>query len=291
VANVAGSDIPVLVLGETGTGKRALAHCIHRRSAYHNHAFNSVRCAALGSDFFHRIRGNGPDAKAAPVPGTLYLEEIGDLSPANQPKILQALFNGGAAGHEGQGARLIASSRRNLEQEIQAGRFREDLYYRLSGVCLRVPPLRHRKEDIPLLIEHFLDKYALLFNRPRHTLSAPLLRLLLDYSWPGNVRELENDLKTIAAVGDERVVMAALRSAVVEERLRNGENETVSLKQAARTASRQAERELILKVLARTRWNRKRAAQELQISYKALLYKLKQIGLDDDFNNREEMTV
>ena len=153
----------------------------------------------------------------------------------------------------------------------------KNLYYLLSGVCLRLPPLRHRREDIPLLIEHFLERYSTLFGRSTPALSHSTSRFLVEYGWPGNVRQLEDAVKTIAAVGDERVAMVALRSSMLAQ----DSAHTPSLKEKARAASRQAERELILKVLARTRWNRKRAAEELRISYKALLYKLKQIGLDD----------
>jgi len=122
-------------------------------------------------------------------------------------------------------------------------------------------------------------------------LTAATSRFLLDHNWPGNVRELEDLLKTIVAIGDERIALAAIRSSLAERRRGHEGLESVSLKEAARAASRQAEREIILRVLSRTRWNRKRAAQELQISYKALLYKLKQIGLDDEVNGREEMLI
>jgi len=176
--------------------------------------------------------------------------------------------------------RVVALTQRNLENDIRAGRFREDLYYRLAGVCLRVPPLRHRREDIPVLTDFFLHKYSALFGRPEPGLSEKTRQFIAEYSWPGNVRELEAAVKTIAAIGDDRIAMTALRSSSLNGSANHYEEGT-SLKEAARAASRQAERELILRVLSRTRWNRKRAAEELRISYKALLYKLKQIGVDD----------
>jgi two-component system response regulator AtoC len=163
---------------------------------------------------------------------------------------------------------------------VKAGRLREDLYYRISGVCLRLPPLRQRREDIPLLVEHFLAKYARDFRRPVPRLSAEAQRLFRDYSWPGNVRELENAAKAVVALGDEDIAMGGLR-ALLSRTDASGNGTQVSLKQVARAASRLAERELILRVLTRTRWNRRRAAQELQISYKALLYKMKQIGCSE----------
>ena len=174
-------------------------------------------------------------------------------------------------------ARLICGSVRDLEAEVRSGRFREDLYYRISGVCLRLPPLRQRKEDIADLMSHFLAKYAEDFHRPIPVLSTDTQQLFHDYAWPGNIRELEDAAKAIVALGDEAVAMGGLRAMLMKSERSVGE-ERISLKQAARAASREAEKELILKVLTRTRWNRRRAAQQLQISYKALLYKLKQIG-------------
>jgi two-component system, NtrC family, response regulator AtoC len=160
---------------------------------------------------------------------------------------------------------------------VRTGSFQEDLYYRLSGVCLRIPPLRQRKEDVPQLMAFFLARYAEAFRRPVPALSAPTEQLFRDHSWPGNLHELEAAARAIVAVGDESVAMGGLRSLLVRaDNRQNGEK--VSLKEASRAASREAEKELILKALTRTRWNRRRAAQDLQISYKALLYKLKQIG-------------
>jgi two-component system response regulator AtoC len=148
-----------------------------------------------------------------------------------------------------------------------------------------VPPLRHRRDDIPALSEHFLDKYSNLFGRPRPTLTPNVWRFLLEHNWPGNVRELENTVKTLVAVGDERIAISALRGPAAVDVI--GVNDGMSLKQAARAASRRAEKELILRVLNKTRWNRKRAAQELKLSYNALLYKLKQVGLDDEMVGEE----
>jgi len=285
--DVAASDTPVLLVGESGTGKHALGLQIHRRSGRRQESFNVVNCAELSADFFS-ARGNGNSAGGCEA-GTTFLSEIADLGSAWQPKLLKALFDN--AGQTGRHARVIASTRKNLEQEIESGRFREDLYYRISGVCLRLPPLRHRREDIRVLCDYFVGKYAALLQRPEPVLSAAMQRFLAEHSWPGNVRELEDTMKMVVALGDERLAIASLRSRAMEAHRNNGTSERVSLKQASRLASRLAERELILTVLSRTRWNRKRAAQELQISYKALLYKLKQIGLDDDFAPQEEKNL
>jgi two-component system, NtrC family, response regulator AtoC len=166
-----------------------------------------------------------------------------------------------------------------MEAEVRAGRFREDLYYRISGVTLRLPPLRQRREDIPQLASFFLAKFAADFDRPVPILSSQTKQLFSDYGWPGNLRELEDVAKAIVILGDEALAMDGLRALLIRPDRTNGDR--VSLKQAAKAASREAEKELILKVLTRTRWNRRRAAQELQISYKALLYKLKQIGYQE----------
>jgi transcriptional regulator with PAS, ATPase and Fis domain len=167
-----------------------------------------------------------------------------------------------------------------LEEALHQGGLRKDLFYRLNGVCLRLPPLRERKEDIPGLVEFLLRKDSSLIGRPQPSLSSQALQTLQEYSWPGNIRELENIVKRIVVLGNDSPV-SDLRSLVTGTRCLNGDTEKLSLKQAGRTASRQAEKELILKVLTRTHWNRKRAAMQLQISYKALLYKLRQMGLGD----------
>jgi len=164
---------------------------------------------------------------------------------------------------------------------MRAGRFREELYFRLNGVCLRLPPLRHRKEDISTLADYFLARYAALFGRPKPVLSAQEMRALKEYDWPGNIRELENAMKKAVVLGGEVFQIVEAGAMPGDAPAPALETATVSLKDAARAASRRAERELILKALARTRWNRKRAAMELRISYKALLYKLKQIGPEE----------
>jgi DNA-binding NtrC family response regulator len=195
--------------------------------------------------------------------------------------LLQALTEGNSKSDRAQGpARLICGSARDLEAEVKAGNLREDLYYRISGVCLRLPPLRQRREDIPILVEHFLQKFGRDSERKVPVLSEETLRLFEEYSWPGNVRELENAAKAIVALGDETVAMGGLR-AILRRPDAAGNGKRVSLKQASRAASREMEKELILRALTHTRWNRRRAAQELQISYKALLYKLKQMGCSE----------
>ncbi len=281
IREVAQSEVPVLLLAERGVGKKATAKRVHDLSRRGRHTFRVFSCAQLGSVKFE----DSAEPAGLMGAGTVFLEELAELGATGQAWLLQALTKGNVNGN-GNGnrihglARLIFGSARDLEAEVRLGNLREDLYYRISGVCLRLPPLRQRREDIPVLMEHFLRKYSRDFQRAVPTLSEETLRLFQEYSWPGNVRELENAAKAIVALGDETVAMGGLRAMLLRPDLgTNGSR--VSLKQASRAASREAEKEIILRALTRTRWNRRRAAQELQISYKALLYKLKQMGCSE----------
>jgi two-component system response regulator AtoC len=209
--------------------------------------------------------------------GTVYLQDVGDLDSSAQAELVRQIASGGEPVKRV--PRFICGTSRELEADVKAGKFREDLYYRISGVCLRLPPLRQRKEDIPVLLDWFLSVAARDFSRAVPDLSSETQRFFMEYHWPGNIRELKDAARAIVALGDESLAMGGLRS-LLRRVDRNG-GEKVSLKEAAKAASREAEKELILQVLTRTRWNRRRAAQELQISYKALLYKLKQIGYQE----------
>jgi two-component system, NtrC family, response regulator AtoC len=268
IPELAHSSVPVLLIGEPGTGKRTIALRIHQNSGGVDTPFEVVSCHDLVPEALVRGRFS---------PGTsLYLDEIGLLGPDGQQKLFEIVSQEGGNGGTQRQVRVICGNSQDLESGVRAGNFREDLYYRLSGVCLRMPPLRQRKEDVPQLLSFFLERYSEAFGRPIPALSMATQKLFLDHSWPGNLTELEAAARAIVALGDESVAMGGLRSLLTRSDRTNGEK--MSLKEAARAASREAERELILKVLTRTRWNRRRAAQELQISYKALLYKLKQIG-------------
>jgi len=286
VAEIAPTNIPVLLVGESGAGKEMFARRIHHLSANGDEPLVKIACASMNAaNFAGELGLSRSDISAEEVKTlnrTVFFDEISELDSSCQRSLVYALPDGEARPRRGSlGARVISTTNRNLDDEMRAGRFRSELYYRINGVCLRLPPLRDRKEDIPLLVESFLTKYAAEFGRPRPSLSPRALRMLLDYSWPGNIRELENAVKKIVALGAENLALPDLVAEPVETRIEVSETRSYSLKAAARAASREAEREMILEALARTRWNRKRAAQELQISYKSLLYKLKQIGLPD----------
>jgi two-component system response regulator AtoC len=283
IRELAQRDVPVLLLAEPGAGKHATAQRIHQMSQRSTQPFRWFQCLGLTPQDLEALREQEQHEQKdgeTPTAGTIYLEELADLSAECQARLLEALpqsEGNGAGGRER--ARLICGSARDLEVEVKRGRLREDIYYRISGVCLRLPPLRQRKEDIPFLMGHFLRKYARDFRHPVPDLSAETLRLFLDYAWPGNLRELEDAARVLAALGDEQVALGGLR-ALLRKPDAGNHGAGISLKAASKAASREAEKELILNALTRTRWNRRRAAEELQISYKALLYKLKQIGFE-----------
>jgi two-component system response regulator AtoC len=295
IADIASTDIPVLLVGESGTGKEVAALEIHRLSRRWNEPFVKCGCSGLtGDSLSARMQcAENVSAEDAGSSGSLFLDGINHLEPAAQGRLLHLLPDSSGTPPEGcYSMRVISSTTRNLEEEMKSGRFREELYYRINGVHLRLPPLRDRKEDIPALLEFFFKKYTSLFERPEPKVSESTMSLLLRHSWPGNIRELENVARKIVALGDEHLatydLMAENRTkapAPLPDASKIPESgysqvPSASLKEAARAASRMAERAMILNQLERTHWNRKRAARELQISYKALLYKLKQLGLD-----------
>ena len=274
IRELAQSEVPVLLLAERGAGKHATARRIHDLSRRSAQPFRRLLCSTLKPQDLQKLSGENGDSA-----GTIFLEELADLNSDCQSYLHSVLSPRPANGHGSLNPRFICGSALDLELEVKARRLREDLYYRISGLCLRLPPLRQRKEDIPVLMEQFLAKYAQEFRRLIPTLSKETRRLFQDYSWPGNLHELEAAARVLVALGDEHLAMGGLRALLQKTPSpRNGK--TVSLKAASKAASHEAEKELILKVLTRTRWNRRRAAAELQISYKALLYKLKQIGLE-----------
>jgi DNA-binding NtrC family response regulator len=261
------NDVPVLVVAEHGSGKAAAAARIHNLSRRAAEPFQVYQGRDASDQVLAECDSQG---------GTIYLQEVGDLTAAAQKELVRQI--GLNDSERDRVPRYICGTTCELEPEVRAGKVREDLYYRISGVCLRLPPLRQRREDIPILRDWFLAAAAHDLGRSVPPLSSGSESFFLEYHWPGNIRELKEATRAIVALGDEALAMGGLRSLL----RRDGTNgEKISLKDAAKAASREAERELILQVLTRTRWNRRRAAQELKISYKALLYKLKQIGCEE----------
>jgi two-component system response regulator AtoC len=296
IADIAPTDIPVLLVGGSGAGKEVMALEIHRLSKRWNEAFVKCGCAGLTAESIAaRLNcGDGSRGEQTSGGGSLFLDEISNLDLPSQARLLDILPDGTRSTTENcVSMRIISSTTRNLEEEMRNGRFREELYYRINGVNLRLPPLRQRQDDIAGLLDFFLKKYASLFGRPEPRLSSQTMDLLLKHSWPGNIRELENVARKIVAMGNEQLAIADLSSGNVPKVAESAPNSSFgngsatgrSLKEASREASRRAERDLILNQLERTRWNRKRTARDLQISYKALLYKLKQLGLNGSSNS------
>ncbi|MBZ5526384.1 MAG: sigma 54-interacting transcriptional regulator [Acidobacteriia bacterium] len=280
IAEIAPTDIPVLVVGESGTGKGVAAQQIHRLSKRRGLPFLTLGCAGQTEESFreqlHAFERAGVQGGGQGL-GTVFFDVVSDLNPDCQRHLLHIFpASSETPQQEGIKARIISSASQGLDSEVHGGRFRSDLYYRLNGVCLRMPPLRRRREDIALLVELFLRKFAVLFGRKQMSLSAPAMLALSEYDWPGNIRELENVVKKMVVLESEELAIEDLKGRVAPPPADPGAPGN-SLKAAARSASQQAERELILQTLERTHWNRKRAAEVLQVSYKALLYKLKQI--------------
>src|SRR5271169_5014407 len=208
IADIASTDIPVLLVGESGTGKEVLALEIHRLSRRRNEPFVKCGCSGLTGDALSaRLEcAENVSAKEAASSGSLFLDGIDHLEPAAQARLLHLLPDGSGTPPQGcHSVRVISSTTRNLDDEMKSGRFREELYYRINGVHLRLPPLRDRKEDIPALLEFFFKKYASLFERPEPNVSESTMNLLLRHAWPGNIRELENVARKIVALGDEHL--------------------------------------------------------------------------------------
>jgi len=295
---VARFDFPVLVLGESGTGKEVLSQLIHKYSDRANRVFLKVNCAAVPSELLEsELFGYEPGAftganKAKPGKfelcnhGTLLLDEIGEMSPALQAKLLQVLQDGqfcrlGARSSIKVDVRILAATNINMAQSIAEKSFREDLYYRLSSFVLRMPSLRERKEEIPMMLRHFVLRVAERYACPILPLSPRLLRACENYSWPGNIRQLENFVKRYLVLGDEE---AAIRELEVDTKSADSpsvpaQSDSPDLKKIVSGVKTEAEREAIADALEKTRWNRKRAAMMLNISYKALLYKIRQYDI------------
>ena len=282
VVEVARTNIPVLLAGENGTGKEVYGRLIHRLSNYCRSPIKKLSCrvpepAEFNAQLKSHLGGHRDSSENGPL--TLFLDGIDELEPACQKFLISLIPDGENDEISRNGVRFIASSSRNLEKDVESGRFRSELYFRINGFCLYLPSLRDRREDIPLFMDNFLAKRAAELGREVPVVSNKEMEFLMARDWPGNVRELENLARKIAVLGDAQKAIDDLRESKLAPTVLD-EPPNVSLKLAARSASRQAERELIVKALERTHWNRKRAARDLQVSYKSLLYKIKQTGLE-----------
>jgi two-component system response regulator AtoC len=307
---IAGTDVTVLIQGESGVGKEIVARAVHETSARWAGPFVKVNCAALPgslleSELFGYERGAFTGATSRKAGrfelangGTIFLDEIGEMSPALQAKLLHVLQDGRFARLGGNreiavDSRVVAATHRDLAELAARGAFREDLYFRLNVVNVPIPPLRERREEIPDLVDHLLQRAARRYRRQVPRLSPHLQRQLKRYAFPGNVRELENMLKRIVVLGSEEPVLQALLAAahgapagrrpldvVLDEVERSAGD--LPLREVARRASLEAERETIERALYQSRWNRKQAARLLRVSYKTLLQKIRECGLEPD---------
>ncbi len=297
-AQIARVDVPVLMLGESGTGKEVIARLIHKNSARAHRTFLKVNCAAVPADLLEsELFGYEPGAFTGATrskpgkfelcnKGTILLDEIGEMPPLLQAKLLHVLQDqtfsrlGGRATIQVD-VRILAATNINVQEALQTKRLREDLYYRLNAFTINLPPLRERKDDIPILLKHFMSRLAERYARPALPFSPSMLDACMRYQWPGNVRELENFVKRYLIMGDEAVAIREIepRAAAVV-----GGPAPVSapngLKGLVRSLKDEAEAEAITRMLEQTNWNRKEAARLLNISYKALLYKTRQYGIE-----------
>jgi two-component system, NtrC family, response regulator AtoC len=306
---VASANVPVLIQGESGTGKDIIARMIHARSPWRSGPFVKVNCPAipgtlLESELFGYEKGaftGAYGAKPGRVElahrGSLFLDEISELDLALQSKLLQLLQDGqfcriGAQEDKKVEVRVVCATNRRLEEEIETGTFRQDLFYRINVVNLHLPPLRERRGDIEDLVAYFLAYYNRKYNCRARALSLDLMSALQKYHWPGNIRELENLVKRYVILGNEEVISSDLVGR--EQEYFNPDinlDGPISLKKLTRQATRELERKVILKVLQAHHWNRKQAARALSISYRALLYKIRDAGLPPNRSKRRPEVV
>jgi two-component system, NtrC family, response regulator AtoC len=301
---IAGANVPVLIQGESGTGKDIIARMIHAASPWKTGPWVKVNCPAipgtlLESELFGYEKGAFTGAfgmKPGRVEmahrGTLFLDEISELDMSLQSKLLQLLQDGqfcriGAQEDKKVEVRVVCATNRKLEEEIANGNFRADLFYRINVVNLYMPPLRERTSDLPALIAFFMESYNRKFNSRAKPLSSDLMNSLRKYHWPGNIRELENLIKRYVILGTEEAISSDLRPRTVDFFSSDVDlSGPISLKKITRQAVHELERKIILKVLQHHHWNRKQAARTLNISYRALLYKIRDAGLPSNRSSR-----
>ena len=295
---VAGTNVPVLIQGESGTGKEILARLIHSRSPWSAGPFVKVNCAAipgtlLESELFGYQKGaftgaysSKPGRVEMAHRGTLFLDEIAELDPTLQAKLLQLLQDGqfcriGDQEDKRVDCRVTCATNRQLEREIEAGNFRPDLFYRINVINIYMPRLRERCEDIPSLADYFLAHFNGRFGRNAPPFHRKVLQSFLNHDWPGNIRELENRVARYVILGSEEALTSKFSEhyPVPPAPIAVTEDSPIPLKRITKQAIREMERDLILRALKANHWNRKRTANFLNISYRALIYKIRQAGL------------
>lgn len=313
ILQIAPVDVPVFISGESGVGKEVVARMIHLRSSRRHQVFVKVNCAALPgelleSELFGFEQGAFTGAvKAKPGKfelankGTIFLDEIAEMSPHLQAKLLHVLQDNhfsrlGARGTIQVDVRVLAATNVQVQEAMRSGKFREDLYYRLSVLSLHVPPLRERSDEIPMLFRHFLSKYSEKFQKNVTEPPQHLIEAAMRYSWPGNLRELENFVKRYVILEDsEGSLRELLEMTATQQRMAPRQEEAPpkeqGLKALVRSLKDEAEMEAIADALEKTNWCRKDAAKMLGISYKALLYKMRQFNLDSGRSSRSTVSA
>jgi two-component system response regulator AtoC len=290
------NDLPVLIRGESGTGKDVIARYLHSRSNRRDAPFVKLNCAAipvglLESELLDREEDDFADADESKWGlfeiadgGTLFLDEIGDMEWSLQTKLLHLLQDGGHCARSGEReerqarVRIICATNSDLDAAVETHAFRQDLFYRIDVIGLHLLPLRERKDDIPQLCEYFMHKLAGKFGKTAPQLAPDALHLLKQWNWPGNMRELENWIARAIALGGQEDIGAELsRQVALASKVDNLQVATGHLKEASRQAATEAVEAIILKVLEANHWNRRLTAQELNMSYRSLLYKLRDV--------------
>jgi len=305
IEKITNTDVPILIEGENGTGKELLARQIHARSIWSKGAFVKVNCAAipgplLESELFGYEKGAFTGANSSKPGrveladgGTLFLDEIGDLDLSLQAKLLQFLQDGRFSrlgDHEERSvqARIICATSRQLEKESEAGRFRADLLYRINVFQIKLPPLRDRRVDIPVLVNYFVSVSSARFQLEKPPLAKEILHLLQRHNWPGNIRELENCTARCVILGPEEAMETYLRDVGPSDVQTDSEKAgKTPFKRLAEKARRELECDVILRTLKDQNWNRRKTAETLKISYRTLLYKLRDAGLPPMRQRRE----
>lgn len=303
IEQVADSELTVLIRGESGTGKEIVARMIHNLSSRRNETLIKQNCAAiprelLEAELFGYEKGAFTGAHKT-KPGrfetahksTMFLDEIGDLPLELQSKLLQVLeqhefLRVGGIKNIQVDVRIVCATNRDLEKALEKQLMRDDLYYRLNEITIQLPSLREIKDDIPFLVDHFLKKYNLQYKKEYSQLSPKSMKLLQEYSWPGNVRQLENLIKQIIVRGNENIILEIIKATIIpsettEELGSQTEEKDFSLKNRVAKIIASQEKRLILEVLNKTNWNRRKAAELLEISYRSLLYKIKEYRLNE----------
>jgi transcriptional regulator with GAF, ATPase, and Fis domain len=303
IDQVANTDVTVLIQGESGVGKEVVARSIRMNSLRRDKPLVKVNCAALPSELleselfgyekgaFTGAYRQKPGKFELANGGTIFLDEISEMSLSLQGKLLQVLQDREFSRLGGKkdvrvDVRVLVATNKNIEESVKQGQFREDLFYRLNVVNITVPPLRERKEEIPIFVEYFLQKFGKKYQKKAGPLGDRVMKAFLQHHWLGNVRELENVIQRLVVLGDEKAILEDLtpvvkRDAPPEKRKTSSTGkEWPSLKDVQREAAKKAESQMILEALEMTNWNRKKAAMALSLSYKALLYKIKDFALD-----------